>query len=199
MINTYKNYIIAASIGLATGFLALRLMIHLNLLFSFRTTILLVVIPIFWIMGIKIGYVISNWIKIAPQISRYFIVGVFSTAIDFSVLNLVSHLTGVTSGLVIGWINAPGFLIAVLNGYLLNKYWVFGKFTKPHKKEVAKFIFIAVLGLALSSSILILFTSYWQPLFGLSSRQWLNTAKVISTVILPLVSFAGYKFIVFRK
>ena len=109
-------------------------------------------------------------------------------------------MTGVTAGLVIGGYNVPGTLIAAANSYFWNKLWVFQKIDrKGLLNDVPKFALITGIGLVANSLVIVVFTSYVNPMFGLSGGAWLNIGKVLATLANSLIDFLGYKFIVFKS
>lgn len=59
------------------------------------------------------------------QLLRFGAIGVFNTAMDALVLNFMSAQFGITKGSGVGWINLPGFILAVIQSYYWNKYWAF--------------------------------------------------------------------------
>ena len=121
-----KDYLIGAVAGFLTGALGLVILRILNITFPYQNLAALVLLPVLWAAGVWLGDFLGAHIKpFFSQFGRYAAAGFLSTAIDFSVLNFTSYLTGITAGVIVGWGNAPGFLIAVVNGYLWNKLWVF--------------------------------------------------------------------------
>jgi putative flippase GtrA len=152
------------------------------------------------IFGIWLGKVLSGFLPVMFQVSKFAAVGFLNTAINFGVLNLFSIVTGVTGGLSAGGINIPGTIIAASNSYIWNKIWVFQKIdNQGFFNDVPKFALVTILGLLVNSVIIILFTSFIPPLFDFDARVWLNIGKFIATILGILVDFIGYKFLVFRK
>lgn len=60
------------------------------------------------------------------QLLRFGAIGIFNTAMDALVLNYMSAQFGIHKGAGIGWVNFPGFVLAVIQSYYWNKYWAFG-------------------------------------------------------------------------
>lgn len=59
------------------------------------------------------------------QILSFGAIGVFNTAMDVLVLNFMSAQFSIHKGVGIGWVNFPGFILAVVQSYFWNKYWAF--------------------------------------------------------------------------
>lgn len=138
--------------------------------------------------------------KLIIQISKFAIIGVLNTGIDFAVLNLLMWQTGIYSGRYIILLNAISFSVAVINSYFWNKFWIFrAKETTQTGKEFFQFIAITLVGMAINTAIVFSVTTLIPPMFGLSVELWANLAKVVATGISLIWNFTGYKLIVFKK
>lgn len=148
--------------------------------------------------------------KSVAQFSKFFIVGLTNTGIDFLVLNFLMWITQTYKGTSIVIFGTISFSVAVINSYLLNKYWTFSASVGPaggaHKgnaagamSEFAKFLTVSVTGLALNISIIYFITTMVNPAFGLIPVLWANFAKVVATGAVLVWNFAGYKLFVFKK
>ena len=67
------------------------------------------------------------------------------------------------------------------------------------RQEYFVFIFITAVGLAINATLLVLFTRFVPPQFGLNQELWTNIAKALATGVSLMWNFAGYKFILFKK
>lgn len=136
------------------------------------------------------------------QFSKFCIVGVINTAIDFGVLNLLMYFSGIYKGPQIAIFNVISFTVAVINSYALNKYWTF-KEKKAGAKKVPKQFFqylcVSIIGITINTSIVYSVATYVSPLFGFSVLLWANFAKGLATAVSLFWNFIGYKFIVFKK
>ena len=129
------------------------------------------------------------------QILKFIVTGIMNTGIDFLVLNGLMWLTKIYSGTSIIFLNIISFSIAVTNSYLWNKYWTFKVKEKDEiPQEFAKFLVVSVVGAIINSSVLFIFTTHINPLFGVSERIWANVGKLLATGIALFWNFIGYKF-----
>ncbi|QQG42352.1 MAG: GtrA family protein [Candidatus Giovannonibacteria bacterium] len=214
-----KDYWIGAVAGILTGALTLAILYFLKISFPYQNLAALVLLPVLWAAGVWFGDFLGARVKpFFSQFGRYAAAGFLSTAIDFAVLNLTSYLTGVTAGIIVGWVNAPGFLIAVINGYLWNKLWVFSSETSETKfrsltdrnlvsdkislfHDFPKFFAVGVGGLIINSVLIVVLTTYAPAsiIETVGSSKWLNYAKFIANIAVLIWNFTGFKFIVFKK
>ncbi|MBU1136839.1 GtrA family protein [Patescibacteria group bacterium] len=137
--------------------------------------------------------------QIFAQIFKFVVIGVFNTAIDFGVLNLLMYLTGTYSGSGIIPLNVISFSIAVTNSYFWNKRWTFRSEESASGKEFIQFVVVSLIGVALNTSVIFAITTFVSPVFGVGKELWANLAKVAATGLSLVWNFIGYKFIVFKK
>ncbi len=195
-----RDYDYAALAGFLTGLCAIPTLYNLGVHRGLYLGAAPIIIAILWVTGIWLGYQLSKIVGIMFQLSKFVAVGFLNTAIDFGILNLASIITGVTSGLLIGGFNVPGFIVAAINSYVWNKAWVFrsaGHNRQAFFKNFPRFAIVTILGLLINTGIVVAFTSVLHPLGNISPKTWLNISKVLATCISLLWNFLGYKFLVF--
>ncbi len=196
-----KDYTMAGLAGFLTGICLIPTVWNIG----FHNPTLLILLPLIGliaiIFGVWLGKFLSRYLPIMLQLSKFAAIGFLNTAINFGILNLFSIATGITSGASTGSINIPGTIIAASNSYVWNKMWVFNKQndTSGFFKDVPKFVVVTIIGLLVNSVIIISFTTYLHPIFGLSASRWLNIGKFFATIVGIIVDFVGYKFIVFKS
>lgn len=200
---TKKDYFIGAVAGFFTSVLLLVILSFLDVSFAYQKAAALILIPILWAGGVWLGGFLSKYFLFFAQFGKYSAAGFLSAAIDFAILNYASYLTGVTAGIVIGWVNVPGFVVAVVNGYLWNKLWVFKSQRGGLFYDFPKFAMVAVGGLIINSVLVIAFTTYiphYLPtILLIGAERWLNVSKLVANIAVLIWNFTGFKFIVFRK
>ena len=221
-----NDSLIAASIGLLTGILAVATLlvreVQLTILMATAPVIPMILFPI----GVALGkYLGERFFPFFRQLGKFASVGFLGVSIDFLVLNIVSKATAVTSGAALGPINIPGFMVALLIVYCLNKFWSFsgdGHFSTDARSESESgpvsatrrnaglasifkvfdklHLFLAVVGIGLliNSAAIVAITEFIKVPTGISPIVWLNVAKVIACVISLIWNFFGYRNIVFR-
>ena len=127
---------------------------------------------------------------------KFSVVGVVNFLIDFSILNLLSFVTGINQGIVAALFSAVSFLIANLNSYFLNRKWTFKATNKNSNYKT--FLAISALGVAVNILIIYIFTTFVsQPYF--SDIIWLNISKMVATGFVMFFNYFGYKKFVFKN
>ncbi len=183
--------------GLTAFFLPLTLREKgINLLSSYPTYYIYVAYPLIAIVGMFVMYYLGKKLAILWQLSKFGLVGVLNTAIDFGILNYLATATGVNKGIELVPIKAVSFLIALANSYWWNKNWVFeGK----KKANPVTFIIISTIGISVNVGAVFVLTSLISPPGGISEKLWLNVANVGATFLSLAWNFLGYRLVVFKK
>lgn len=136
------------------------------------------------------------------QFSKFCVVGIVNTLIDFGVLNLLMRFFEIFKGPEIIIFNAIAFTFASINSYALNKFWTFKNKAvevKKTSKQFLQYMAISIVGITINTAIVYFITTFIPPLFGLSPSLWANVAKLAATGISLMWNFIGYKFFVFNK
>jgi len=176
--------------GLVVGFLA-----GLFLIPFAGNTGLITKIPhayLVMLVGLPVAAVPILW-----QLSKFILVGILNTSIDFGILNLLIFATGYDKGLPVALLNSVSFSCAIVNSYYWNKTWVF-RGSQQHRGEFPQFLVVTIISAIVSSLIVGAMTQYINPPGHLSSEQWANVAKAVSVVFAVVWNFLGFKFVVFR-
>lgn len=121
------------------------------------------------------------------HISRFSVVGVINTLIDFIVFTTSCGLLGMnyTASQVLG------YSFGVANSFILNKKWTFED-TNSHKKTLQEIVQFLVVNLV-SLAVTVLAINFLVKSMGLN----IYAAKVVVTVIAQAINFIGYKLWIF--
>lgn len=116
---------------------------------------------------------------------KFGVIGGVNTGIDFGVFSL---LYGVFDWPVV-IAHICGFCVAVVNSYIMNRYWAFSDRAPRHKYTFILFVGVTVLGLGVSSLVLLGAMHY-----GVNAY----IAKLLATAASMLWNFCFYQGIVFQ-
>jgi len=86
--------------------------------------------------------------------------------------------------------NSCGFCLAVINNYLLNRYWTFNSSNTQWQAEFGKFVLFSLIGLGLNNLLLYIFHSKLKVKFYVS--------KGLATVVVFLWNFFTNYLFTFR-
>ena len=162
-------------------------------------SILIVIVPILWILGVNLGYFLGRWFSFFNQFGKFAAIGFTNAAVDFGILNLFIAYTGIAAGVSYSVFKATSFFIAMINSYFLNKHWAFNAGQNGASKvEFAKFTGVAVAAGLVNVGIASAVVNFVDPIFGFSSAVWANVGAAIGSASALVFSFIGFRFLVFK-
>jgi putative flippase GtrA len=139
-----------------------------------------------------------RWQAQTREIVLFIIIGFLNTAIDFVVLNLLIVLTHRDSGIWLITYTCLGFLIAVINSYVLHTCLTFqGQASRPSHYFI-RFAMINAVGMIINSSIV------WLLVLILSAGKFpmmvaINVSKVPATLCSFMWNYLATKRWVFER
>ena len=86
----------------------------------------------------------------SSQLLKFALVGITGMGLDFGTTFLLKEKAKINKFIA----NAAGFSIAVVNNFLLNKYWTFDSVNPIVTEQFVKFVIISIIGLGLNSLLL---------------------------------------------
>jgi len=155
------------------------------------------------------------------QVAKFGVVGILNTVIDIVVLNVLLW-AGLTSAFVLFGqnfliANIISVSVAVVNSFILNRFWAFGSAREKTNifYEISKFLIITFIGMFVIHQVIfngIYYNFSWLTNFFYSIVSFLrldailsfefvriNSAKVVAILGSLIWNFIGYKFFVFKK
>lgn len=163
----------------------------------------------------------ENIIKVetTKQVGKFAIVGVINTLVDVVILNILVYL-GFTAVFIIFQqefliANVISVAVAIINSFILNKFWTFQANGESLYLQIIKFLVITIIGMFVFHQLIfngIYYGLPWISEFAVSivhflrlnsifSDQFiaLNFSKAIAIAASLIWNFIGYKFIVFKR
>lgn len=142
----------------------------------------------------------TNTKELLIQFAKFVIVGVVNTGIDILVLNLLMFSTGINSGWHFSLFKGISFIAAVINSYILNKFWTF-KERKTSKlgSQMTQFFIVSLIGLGINVFVASLVVNLLPRPSFISGTLWANIGTLTATGAALVWNFIGYKMFVFKK
>jgi putative flippase GtrA len=126
--------------------------------------------------------------KFYLQVLRYLIAGSIATAVQFSVLYLLTDIVKIWYL----WASISAFIFTYITSFTLQKFWTFrDKRTEVIGSQAALSLGVALVNLGLNAWGMYLLVD--------GMGFWYIYAQIIVTGIIAFESFVMYKFIIFRK
>ena len=186
----------------AACFLAVLGTIHAKL--PFRIPCPWAALPVFPVLaggGAAVAARIGRRTPLVAETARFLLVGVLNTLVDLGILDLLMLATGHMEGAWFTLFKALSFLAAVVNSYLWNKHWTFGRRRTRRRTPGEFLVFFAVsaAGFALNVGTASLLVNVVGPRFGLGRELWANACAAAAAVMTIGWNFTGYKLVVFKS
>jgi len=89
-------------------------------------------------------------VYISSQLIKFALVGITGMGLDFGTTWLLKEKVKINKFVA----NAAGFSIAVVNNFILNKYWTFDNQNPIATEQFVKFLVISIVGLGINSLLL---------------------------------------------
>ena len=86
----------------------------------------------------------------SSQLLKFALVGITGMGLDFGTTWLLKEKVKINKFIA----NATGFSIAVVNNFMLNKYWTFDNQNPIATEQFFKFLVISIVGLGINSLLL---------------------------------------------
>ncbi len=136
--------------------------------------------------------------KLFGELGRFGLVGGINTLVDLGVFNLLIFFSGQNIERHYTLFKALSFTVAVVNSFILNKFFVF-RSKETAASKIFPFLIVSLGGLALNSLFASFIFHQLNAAYGQADVKFhANVAAIISTGVVMVWNFLGYKKIVFK-
>src|SRR5271154_7439874 len=176
-----RDLVLALFVGLLTGALAIPVVINLGLVATIRIPLALVPLvgAVLFAAGLLFASLVANRAPSLFEFSKFAVVGVLNSGVDFGILNSLMLLTGVSSGAGFLGFKSISVTLGVINSYLWNKYWTFDAAKSAGaRRELIAFMAVTVVAVVLNIvGADIIVTGIGAP-HGFSAKLWANIGAI---------------------
>jgi putative flippase GtrA len=199
---TSKDYFLIAFIGFLIGLLVLPIL-HNVRLFSIKISDISFYIVfgfsalaflLFWL-----SVFITKKIPVFLQIVKFIAVGGLNTSLDLGILNFFIFISNITAGFGYVIFKSISFILANINSYLWNKFWVFYSSDKKVILEFRKFFTVSIIGFLINVGTATFIVNFIGKPNSVSGELWAIIGGVAAVFFSMLWNFLGYKFFVFKS
>ncbi len=197
-----KDYLIVSYVGVLFGLLLLPIFKNTQPDFWSFTFVNSAGLVLGFLVFANLALTVGGWLgsrwPALWQFVKYAAAGSTNALLDIGILNLFSAIFHVYSGGLLVVFNIIALLAALVNSFLLNKFWAFKNANAFHWKEFGMFLGVNLATVIINSSMVYFLTTIIGAPDTISPPVWENIAKLIATPITIIINFFGYKFIVFK-
>jgi hypothetical protein len=120
-----RDLTLALVVGFLTGALAIPVVINLGIAIKIPLALLPIIVAVLFALGLLVASLVAGRAPSLFEFSKFAIVGVLNSGVDFGILNPLILLTGMASGGAFLGFKSISVTLGVINSYLWNKYWTF--------------------------------------------------------------------------
>ncbi len=195
-----RDFISVCITGLTTGIIAWRVLVFLGVMLpaQIQLWILVPVVPVLWVLGVQLGYLLALAFKPFAQFGKFAAIGFSNAAVDFGVLYLFIGLTGVAGGLSYTLFKTVSFSVATVHSYFWNKSWAFeASGSQGGATEIARFVSVALASLVVNVVVASVVVTLGPQ--EADARAWAGIGAIVGSAAALVFSFIGFRIFVFRK
>ncbi len=163
------------------------------------TKFLIVIMPIVWMIGVELGYILGRWFSFFNQFGKFAAVGFTNFTVDAAILDYLIFFTNSNQGFKYTIFKSISFFFGILHSYFWNKYWVFESSGENKGSELGKFILVALASAVVNVATASLVVNFVSPQLGLTANAWANVGSIMGSAVALIFSFIGFKVGVFKK
>ncbi|MDO8561162.1 MAG: GtrA family protein [bacterium] len=185
-------------IGFVFGWLLIPIAANISLDLRGYEFFLPIVFAVFAALALFVAWFVSRWVPPLFQFAKFAAVGVLNSGVDFGVLNILILVSGIAAGGYYVAFKFASVIVAIINSFLWNKFWVFRGMTgKGPAAEFTSFIVISLVGVGVNIGVAHVLVNVIGPLGGVTPKIWANIGALASVIVTLFWNFFGYKFFVF--
>lgn len=187
--------------GVTTGVLLWRILVYLDAPspYGLPMVSLVVIMPVLWLLGVWLGYFLSQWYPFFAQFSKFVAIGFTNAMVDFGVLYLLIALTGAAGGVGFSVFKACSFIVATFHSYYWNRHWSFQTKERAGREEFGRFFAVAAAAVLVNVAIASIVVILVGPQFNFTPEAWAGIGSVVGSASALIFSFIGFRLYVFAK
>jgi putative flippase GtrA len=196
------DIVLALIVGFLTGALAIPVVINLGIGTMIRVPLLLlpVIAAALFAIALLTASLVASRVPPLFEFSKFAVVGVLNSGVDFGILNLLMLITGVSSGRGFLAFKSVSVTLGVLNSYLWNKYWTFNTSNSADaRREFMAFMVVTLIAVGVNVAGADVIVNVIGAPVGVSAKLWANVGAISGAGLTLFTNFFGYKFFVFKK
>jgi len=197
-----RDIVLALIVGFLTGALSIPVVLNLGLEALIRVPLisLPIIVSALFAAAVLAASMVANRAPSLFEFSKFAVVGVLNSGVDFGILNFLMLMTGVSSGGGFLGFKSISVTLGVINSYLWNKYWTFNAAQSTEaRREFLAFMAVTAVAVGLNIAGADVIVNVIGAPHGFSTKLWANIGAISGAGLTLFANFFGYKFFVFKK
>ena len=159
-----------------------------------------IIVAVLFAIALLVASLVASRVPSLFEFSKFAVVGVLNSGVDFGILNLLILVTGVASGGGFFAFKSVSVTLGVINSYVWNKYWTFDAANSPEaRRELIAFMAVTLVAVGLNIAGADVIVNVIGAPRGFSPKLWANIGAISGAGLTLFANFFGYKFFVFKK
>jgi putative flippase GtrA len=197
---TTRDIAIALLVGFLTGALAIPVAINLAIPIRVSPILLPFILSALFAIALIVARLIAGRIPSLFEFTKFSLVGVLNSGVDFGVLNSLIMVTSLASGGAFLAFKSISVTLGIINSYIWNKFWTFdASKSSDARRELTAFLVVTVAAVAVNVLGADVIVNVIGAPHGFSLKAWANIGAISGASLTLFTNFLGYKFFVFRK
>ena len=196
-----RDVVLALIVGFLTGALAIPVVINLGIAIKIPLLLLPFIGAAVFAAALLAACLIALRVPSFFEFTKFAVVGVLNSGVDFGILNALMLVTGHASGAAFLAFKSVSVTLGVINSYIWNKYWTFAAAKSPSgaRRELVSFMVVTLIAVGVNVAGADVIVNVIGAPSGFSSKLWANIGAISGAGLTLFTNFFGYKFFVFRK
>jgi len=197
---TWRDVAIALLVGFLTGALAIPVAINLAIPIRLPSILLPFIFALLFAIALIVARLVVGRIPWLFEFTKFSLVGVLNSGVDFGVLNSLILVTSLASGGAFLAFKSISVTLGIINSYIWNKFWTFdASKTSDARRELTAFMLVTVAAVTVNVLGADVIVNVIGAPRGFSPKAWANIGAISGAGLTLFTNFFGYKFFVFRK
>lgn len=195
-----RDIVLALIVGLLTGALAIPVVINLGIDLRIPLLLLPFIGAALFAIALLAASMVAGRAPSFFEFTKFAVVGVLNSGVDFGILNSLMLITGVSAGGGFLAFKSVSVTLGVINSYIWNKYWTFNRSNSADaRREFVAFMVVTLIAVGVNVAGAAVIVNVIGAPAGVSTRLWANVGAISGAGLTLFTNFFGYKVFVFRK
>jgi len=195
-----RDIVLALIVGFLTGALAIPVVINLGIAIRIPLILLPFIGAALFAAALLAACLVALRVPSFFEFTKFAVVGVLNSGVDFGILNSLMLITGLASGAAFLAFKSVSVTLGVINSYIWNKYWTFGAVKSTEtRRELVSFMVVTLIAVGVNVAGADVIVNVIGAPSGISSKLWANIGAISGAGLTLFTNFFGYKFFVFKK
>ncbi len=174
-----RDVVLALIVGFLTGALAIPVVINLGIAIRIPLLLLPFIGAVLFAAALLAACLVALRVPSFFEFTKFAVVGVLNSGVDFGILNALMLITGLASGGAFLAFKSISVTLGVINSYIWNKYWTFAAAkSSDARRELVSFMVVTLIAVGVNVAGADVIVNVIGAPSGISSKLWANIGAI---------------------